>query len=78
MRTQYTHMRLDEDVYSISGFYTPIKEVRLRHGDRDASRISLPGDKRAPIYRWNLRNPEAGHRPSSSERLGEEGRSIRP
>ena len=35
MRTQYTHTRLDEDIHSISGFYTPLKEVRLRHGDRE-------------------------------------------
>ena len=35
MASKYTHLELDQDVYSIAGYYTPRKELRLRYGDRE-------------------------------------------
>ena len=32
---QYTHLRVNEDVTSIAGYYTPLKEVRLKHDNRE-------------------------------------------
>lgn len=32
---KYTHIELNKDIRSISGFYTPQKEVRLKHDGRE-------------------------------------------
>ena len=32
---KYTHLELGKDVCSISGYYTPQKEVRLKHNNRE-------------------------------------------
>ncbi|MFH1775560.1 MAG: hypothetical protein ABH839_02745 [Chloroflexota bacterium] len=36
MSPKYTHMELDKEVDSIAGYYTPLKEIRLKHGSREA------------------------------------------
>ena len=33
---KYTHLVLNEDVKCIAGYYTPLKEVRLKHNNREA------------------------------------------
>ena len=35
MSLKYTHQEIDEDVYFPAGFYTPRKEVRLKHNGRE-------------------------------------------
>ena len=35
MNLKYTHQQLNREVYSISGFYTPLKEVRLKYDSRE-------------------------------------------
>ena len=35
MNIKYTHQELNQDVYSIAGFYTPLKEVRLKYNSRE-------------------------------------------
>ncbi|MFC1980713.1 hypothetical protein ACFLVN_00480 [Chloroflexota bacterium] len=32
---KYTHLELDEDIKTIAGYYTPIKEVRLKYDSRE-------------------------------------------
>jgi hypothetical protein len=32
---EYTHLPINEDVTCIAGYYTPVKEVRLKYGDRE-------------------------------------------
>ena len=32
---EYTHLKLNEDVYNKTGYYTPQKEVRLKYNDRE-------------------------------------------
>ena len=31
---KYTHLELNKDIYSIAGYYTPLKEVRLAYNGR--------------------------------------------
>jgi len=33
--SKYTHLELNEDISCVAGFYTPQKEVRLKHDDRE-------------------------------------------
>ena len=33
--TKYTHFKLDEDVNTIAGYYTPLKEIRLQNNNRE-------------------------------------------
>ena len=35
MSPKYTHTELDKEVDSIAGYYTPLKEIRLKHGGRE-------------------------------------------
>ena len=35
MAVKYTHQELNKDVYALSGFYTPWKEVRLKYNNRE-------------------------------------------
>ena len=35
MNVKYTHLELNEDISCVAGFYTPQKEVRLKHDDRE-------------------------------------------
>ncbi|MFC2072207.1 hypothetical protein ACFLUU_05800 [Chloroflexota bacterium] len=35
MSTKYTHLELDKDVTALAGYYTPQKEVRLKHNGRE-------------------------------------------
>ncbi len=35
MAMKYVHQELDQDVYFPAGFYTPRKEVRLKHNKRE-------------------------------------------
>ncbi len=35
MTREYTHSKLNEEVYSIAGYYIPQKEVRLKYNNRD-------------------------------------------
>jgi len=35
MAMQYVHQELDQEVYFPAGCYTPQKEVRLKHNDRE-------------------------------------------
>jgi hypothetical protein len=35
MRTEYVHQKLGEDVHALAGYYTPLKEVRLKHDGRE-------------------------------------------
>lgn len=35
MAMKYVHQELDQDVYFPAGFYTPQKEVRLKHNNRE-------------------------------------------
>jgi hypothetical protein len=35
MNIKYTHLELNEDISCVAGFYTPQKEVRLKHDDRE-------------------------------------------
>ncbi len=35
MTVKYTHLELNENVNCIAGYYTPQKEVRLKHNDRE-------------------------------------------
>ncbi len=32
---EYTHLKLDEDLYAPAGYYTPEKEVRLKYDNRE-------------------------------------------
>jgi len=32
---EYTHLKLNEDLYCPAGYYTPQKEVRLKYNDRE-------------------------------------------
>ena len=32
---EYTHSKLNEDLYSIAGYYTPQEEVRLKYNNRE-------------------------------------------
>ncbi len=34
-KLEYTHTKLGEDVVCAAGYYTPLKEVRLKHNDRE-------------------------------------------
>ncbi len=34
-RLEYTHLKTDEDVLCIAGYYTPSKEARLKYKDRE-------------------------------------------
>ena len=34
-KLEYTHLPINEDVTSIAGYYTPLKEVRLKYNDRE-------------------------------------------
>jgi len=33
--SEYTHLKLNEDVYAIAGYYTPQKEIRLKCNNRE-------------------------------------------
>ncbi len=33
---KYTHLKLNEEVTFLSGYYVPVKEVRLKHGGGEA------------------------------------------
>ena len=33
--SKYTHLGLDEDVKTIAGYYTPLKEIRLKYDSRE-------------------------------------------
>ena len=33
---EYTHQKLNEDLYGIAGYYTPQREVRLKYNNREA------------------------------------------
>jgi hypothetical protein len=35
MKIEYVHQELDKELLSISGNYTPLKELRLKHDDRE-------------------------------------------
>ena len=35
MINEYTHLKLNEDVRSTTGYYTPQKEVRLKYNNRE-------------------------------------------
>lgn len=35
MNTKYTHLKLNEDYTSISGYYAPEKEIRLKYNGRE-------------------------------------------
>jgi hypothetical protein len=35
MKRDYIHQELGQDIQSISGTYTPVKELRLKHNGRD-------------------------------------------
>lgn len=35
MATKYTHQELDKEVRAISGYYTPLKEVRLKYDGKE-------------------------------------------
>jgi hypothetical protein len=35
MNTEYIHDPLDQPIESIAGYYTPLKELRLAHNDRE-------------------------------------------
>ena len=35
MPTSYTHLRLNEDVNALAGYYTPQKEIRLPYNGRE-------------------------------------------
>lgn len=35
MNVKYTHLELNEDVSCMAGYYTPQKEVRLKHNNRE-------------------------------------------
>ena len=35
MIVEYTHPKLGEDVYALAGYYTPLKELRLKHDGRE-------------------------------------------
>ena len=32
---KYTHLELSKDVHTIAGYYTPLKEVRLKYNSRE-------------------------------------------
>ena len=32
---EYTHLKLNEDIICIAGYYTPLKEVRLKYNNRE-------------------------------------------
>ena len=34
-RLEYTHTKLEEDLYCPAGYYTPLKEVRLKYNHRE-------------------------------------------
>ena len=34
-KLEYTHTKLEEDVICPAGYYTPLKEVRLKYNDRE-------------------------------------------
>ncbi len=34
-KLEYTHLKLNEDITTIAGYYSPLKEVRLQYSDRD-------------------------------------------
>jgi hypothetical protein len=34
-KLEYTHLKTNEDVVCIAGYYTPIKEARLKYNDRE-------------------------------------------
>ena len=34
-RLEYTHLKVNEDVFCIAGYYTPAKEARLKYKDRE-------------------------------------------
>jgi hypothetical protein len=34
-KLEYTHLKINEDVTCISGYYTPLKEVRLPYNDKE-------------------------------------------
>lgn len=35
MANKYTHLELDKEIRSISGYYSPLKEVRLKQNGRE-------------------------------------------
>ena len=35
MRSEYVHQKLGEDIHALAGYYTPLKEVRLKHNGRE-------------------------------------------
>ncbi len=35
LKEQYVHLPLNEDIQFLAGYYTPMKEQRLQHGDRE-------------------------------------------
>ena len=34
-KLEYTHLRINEDVTTIAGYYTPLKEARIKYDDKD-------------------------------------------
>ncbi len=35
MRQEYVHLQLGEDIEFLAGYYTPLKELRLKHNGRE-------------------------------------------
>jgi hypothetical protein len=35
MNVKYTHLELNRDISCVAGYYTPQKEVKLKHNDRE-------------------------------------------
>ena len=87
MAVQYVHQELDQDVYFPAGFYTPRKEVRLKHNSREvlyvvgnvAVESSCCGSRNwayalvpGYIVNWQNERNEAGLPVSEVESISEE------
>ena len=35
MRSEYVHLKLGEEVHALAGYYTPLREERLKHNGRE-------------------------------------------
>jgi len=85
---EYTHLKLNEDVHSIAGYYTPEKEVRLKHNNREVlyvigqaviesscCGVGNWGYALVPGYiiSWQNRRNEAGLPVSEVELISDEG-----
>jgi len=89
-KLEYTHTKLEEDVICPAGYYTPLKEVRLKYNDREilymvghaVMESSCCGSARGTyvsvpgyIVNWQSRTNEAGLPVSEVEPIS--GKSTR-